>query len=327
MSMPSGPGPATSMGTMLPRPVIELLDDSLGIVTRPALLALGFSADVVDGWVRDGHLERVEVDGVPMVGTYRVPGGARPPAQRAHAAVARCRPNAALTGPVMLAAHGIEGFHWEAALMVRVPIGRRVTGVPFTVLPDPLFHRHRETVDGLAGSSVTRAAIDTALVLKGKPLVTALDCSRWKRGGTSAEKLLRCATSLSRLGHAGAEEVLRQLDSGELDQESHGERALKPVLLKLGLRVRWQVWVTPRRRVDAELEGTPIVLEYLGRRAHAGSLKHAQDEARHRELLQAGRYPIYVVKADLEQPELLHSRIAAARDALASGIATGPRAV
>jgi hypothetical protein len=300
---------------MLPPDVTDLTRLGQGVVTRPQLLALGYPPDVIDGWVRRGHLEHVVIDGVPLVGTYRVRGGAETPQQAARAAVARCRPKSALSGPVMLGAHGIEGFDWDSDLVVRVPVDRWVSGVPFTVLRDPHFDRHREEVDGLPGSSMTRAILDTALTVHGRPLVTAIDAARWRRG-TSTDKLRRCATALAADDHAGGVEVLRLLDSGELEQESHGERAMRPVLATLGFSVSWQVWVTPTLRVDAKLDDVPVVIEYLGEEAHSGSLRRAKDEARHRELLRLRMLPIYVVKADLARPDVLHARIATAREAL-----------
>jgi hypothetical protein len=305
---------------VLPPSVTDLARANHGVVTRPQLLELAFSSTVVDGWVRAEHLEKVVIAGVPLVGTYRVRGCPDFPEQSARAAVERCRPRAALTGPVVLGGLGIEGFTWSSTLMVRVPLDRWVTGVPFTVLRDPLFDKHRATVGEMDGSTPTRAIMDTALTVRGKPLVTAIDSAKFK-SLTSNGRLEQCAAPLAALGHAGAITVQALLADGLLQQESHGERAMAPILSQLQPPVRWQHWISSEIRVDAALADVPISVEYLGKAEHGGAVKQAEDAERHRQVRRLGWHPIYVLKEHLREPAVLLARILGARDALlAAGI-------
>ncbi len=302
---------------MLPRAVTDLLSSQLGIVTRPALLAAGYSHGEISGWVRSGHLEPVLFEGVPLIGTYRVRGGADSSRQRAAAAVARCRPRAALTGPVVLGALEVEGFCWDDEVVVRVPVTRRVSPMPFAVLRDHCFDEQQAQVGGIAGSTATRALMDTGLGPSDKALVTAIDSARWRKLTTNA-RLRRCATQLVAHGHEGARHVLALLESGTLEQESHGERALAPVVGELRPPVRWQVWLSADIRADCLLADAPLVIEYLGRKDHAPVGKRAKDEARNAAIRELGWQVLEVWHEDLAAPDLLLARILGAREILRS---------
>lgn len=295
---------------MLPADVRDHCADHLGLVTRPALLRLGHGEGTVEGWVRRGHLEIVELAGQRLWGTYRVPGGAQVPGQLPYAAALRCRPHARVTGPFVLGALGIEGFADTDPFAIVVPAGRRVQRVPFRVLTDRAVRPDRARIGPIPTVTVTRALVDTALWVRGKRLRVAFDSARY-RGLTNPRRLRTCAQEVR---HGGARSVLGLLDSGVLDLDSEAERLLAPIVDDL--EPQWQYWITPQRRVDCLLRHVPLILEYLGEVAHGGAEQRRQDHVRDRELRARGYHVEYVVKEDLRQPEVLRARILGARAAL-----------
>lgn len=295
---------------MLPADVRDHCADHLGLVTRPVLLRLGHGEGTVEGWVRRGHLETVQMGGRRLWGTYRVPGGAQAPGQLPYAGALRCRPRARVTGPFVLGALGVEGFCDTDPFAVIVPAGRRVQRVPFLVLTDRAARPDRARIGPIPIATVSRALVDTALWVSGKRLRVAFDSARFK-GLTNQRRLRACAREVR---HRGARSVLDLLDSGVLDLDSEAERALAPVLD--GLEPQWQHWVLPHRRVDCLLRHVPLVIEYLGEVAHGGAEQRRQDHARDRELRARGYHIEYVTKDDLRHPEVLRARILGARDAL-----------
>jgi hypothetical protein len=300
---------------MLPSCVTNLSRDQLGIVDRPQLLALGLTPGQVDAFLRQGHLEHARVQGAPMVGTYRVRGGALVARQALMAAVSRARPVSALTGPALLGCLGVEGFTEKSTIMVRVPVDRWVTHVPFTVLRDPLIAAERAALGPIRASTATRALLDAALVTTGKPLRVAVDSARW-RGLTHPERLRRCAERLAGHRHEGATRIMELLDEGTFEVESEGERAMRPIFASLTPPPRWQHWVAPDIRVDMLLGDAPVVCEYLGEEAHGTVEQRKRDDERDRGLRRLGYLPVYVTKADLEEPHVLLARVLGARDAL-----------
>lgn len=300
---------------MLPSCVTDLSREQLGIVDRPQLLELGLTPGQIDALLRQGHLEHARVLGVPMVGTYRVRGGAHVARQALMAAVSRTRPVSALTGPALLGCLGVEGFTEESTIMVRVPMDRWVAKVPFTVLRDPLIAAERAALGPIRASTATRALIDAAMVITGKPLRVAVDSARW-RGLTRMRRLRRCAERLAAHRHEGAARIVALLDEGTFDVESEGERAMRPVFASMTPPPRWQHWVAPDIRVDMLLADAPVVCEYLGEAAHGSGEQRARDDERDRRIRRLGYLPVYVTKDDLKQPQVLLARVLGARDAL-----------
>lgn len=116
---------------MFPPRVHRRFHRQAGVATRPQLLDDGCSEGTIEGWVRRGRLEVCEFKGVPLVGTYRVPGGGIPREQHLVAAALRCRPRAWIAGPAALALLGFEGYSVSEPFVVLVPPGRLVCNVPF----------------------------------------------------------------------------------------------------------------------------------------------------------------------------------------------------
>lgn len=118
---------------MLPDDVRALLRKQIGLGTRPQVMALGYGAAVVDGWVTRRLLEPATINGARMWGTYRAAGSAEPPEQQAMAAALRCRTGARVSGPIILGLLGVEGFAPTDPFLILVgrPLGlqRALSGV------------------------------------------------------------------------------------------------------------------------------------------------------------------------------------------------------
>jgi very-short-patch-repair endonuclease len=254
-------------------------------------------------------------DGVPLIGTYRIRGSAQTPQQAAVAAVARCRPGAVMSGPVVLGGLGIEGFSWSSPVIVRVHADRIVQPLPFLVVRDPFLDQDRALLENVDASNATRAIVDTALTITGKQLITGIDSAKWKRL-TSNPCLEACAAPLAAAGHVGGIVIRELLGSANLDKESHGERAMAPVLDRLPVPVRYQVWISQSIRVDAAVDGVPLAVEYLGAKDHSSATRQAEDAERHDRIRQLGWHVIYVVKDDLKLPDALLARVSGVREGL-----------
>lgn len=290
---------------MIPQIALDLLRAQFGTASRPQLIALGLTPKQVDGLVRRGGLECMGY------GTYRAPGSAWSPEQACMLKVLRCRPKARLSGPAVLGLLRVEGCEPTDKAIVLVPVGRSVQNVDFTVLQDPAFDREGAKIRALPAVTATRAIIDSALFLTGKRLRTTIDSAKWRQL-TSNARLRACARAV---GHAGAQVILDLLDAGVLDQESEGERALRPILGNLDPPPLWQRWIAPDIRVDGLLADVPVTLEYLGEDGHHSDEQRRRDDARDRKIRRLGYHVEYFTKEEVRNPEVLRARVLAVRNA------------
>lgn len=297
---------------------LRLLARQFGIITRPQCLRCGNTEDAVDGEVRRGQLQVVHC------GTYRLTGAPVPPQQRAMAAVLRCRPDACLSGPVVLAALGVEGFSFDDELVVVVPRRRQVRNVPFRVRRSDLPRRERTRIGPLPTARPGYAMLDVAALEPIKRVLAGFDALRWKRL-LDVSRALELAQAFPR--HPGARVIVELVHDGHLQQQSDGERRLASVAALLALNIDWQVWVTPGRRVDGLIRPSCLALEYLGQEAHDGVLLRREDLVRDAEIRAAGYWVLYVTDRDMSVPDALRARILAAHERclrlLASGVRPG----
>jgi Protein of unknown function (DUF559) len=293
--------------SMLNASALRLMSEQFGIVSRPQLLTCGLTEGQVEGLVARGALEKFHC------GTYRILGGGVPVEQAAMAAVIRCRPQARLTGPFVLGLLGVEGFSTADEFEVLVPPGRRVRNVPFRVRTDPLPGRFAAMVGPLPVVTATRALVETARRIQGKRLVVGIDSARWL-GLTRLDRLLRCAECYER--HPGARLIRKLIESGALDHESEGERALATLFADYDPPLEAQVWITPRIRVDFLWRDVEMILEYDGDRYHSLRRDREDDRTRDHELNALGYHVEHVRNADLASPVALRTRILAVRRAL-----------
>ncbi|MGH3440509.1 MAG: DUF559 domain-containing protein [Nitriliruptorales bacterium] len=289
--------------------VIRLLRSQHGVVGRHQLLACGMSEGQIDGLVARGAFE------VVLYGVYRLRAAPVPPEQPAMSAVLRCWPVARLTGPFVLGLLGIEGFSLRAPLHVLVKRNRRVSNVSFVVTRTTWALEKGPTARRLPIVDLGRVYMDTAPVISRRRLIVGVDSGRW-RGAITLDRIRHFIRLDPR--HPGSRILKSLLEEGVFDQESMGERALKPVLDGIEPAVEWGVWVAPDIRVDALWRDCRLVIEYDGRDDH-GSVPHrAADAARDQRLHSLGYHVIHVTKEDLRHPEALLARILAVRDALLS---------
>lgn len=305
---------------MFPKPVCKKLHRQAGVVTRPQLLGLGCSEGTVEGWLRRRRLEVCVYQSVSLVGTYRVPGGGVPREQHLVAVALRCRPRAWIAGPAALALLGFEGYTLSHEFVVLVPPGRMVCNVPFTVVEDPLSSRHRARCGAVPIAGPERSIVEATRTVSGMKLRTTVDYARWK-GLVDIADLRRCAVAT---GLDEAADLITMIDDGVFDQESEGERKLKPILAGIDPPPLWQYHVTPNRRVDCLLADVPLILEYLGDVAHGQPHQRARDHGRNRELEALGYVIHEIVARDLAAPGVLRATILGLRAGLLSAGARHP---
>ena len=279
-----------------PPDLLALMDAQFGAVARCQALD-HMTEGEVEGLVDRRILEPIER------GVYRVRGSARSPEQEAMAAVLRSRPQAVVTGPLVLALLGIDGFDRSMPFEVLVRPGRRVRNVSFPWRTNP-------TPDGLTARfgalpivTPTVALVDSARWLgdlTARQLRTGLDAARW-RGSTSTERVLERARELGRRD-LGARFFLDLLDDGRLVSESEPERTMGGVLSTFDPPPEAQVWVTPRHRPDWFFRALRLGFEYLGRVDHADAEGRAADRLRESELAACGILIVPVVAEDLRDP-------------------------
>lgn len=287
----------------------------LAVVARRELKSeLGYRDGQVEGWVRRGLLEVMRYRGVRLVGVYRSPMAPQPPEQALLAAALRCGPEAWVTGEAALGLLGFEGYSPRAAFRVLVPPGRWVRNVPFPVDRDTLHAEHRARTGGVPITRPARSIVEVARTVTCKRLRSTVDQAVWRKLVTIPE-LRACATALR---HEGARTLREMIDDGVFEQESEGERALKPVLTGLDPPPRWQYYVSSDIRVDCCLADVPIVIEYYGEEAHALPHLRERDHQRTRTIEALGYTVLEVWKQDLRQPEVLRARILGVRLGLLS---------
>lgn len=125
--------------------------------------------------------------------------------------------------------------------------------------------------------TATRALIDVAGRISERELRVAVDSAR-RQGLVRVDRLARRAAALG--NRPGAAAMRRLVASGQLAQESEGERALAGLFLPGDPLPCWQVWVLPGIRVDAAYLEARLVLEYDGRAWHTLDTDREADAAR-----------------------------------------------
>jgi hypothetical protein len=281
---------------------VDLLERQLGVISRAQLLDLDHGVHRVEAAVRRRHLVPVHR------GVYKRPGTPRSPSQDAIAARLRAGPDARVTGSLLLALLGCEGYDpASASFVVLVPRGRRPTQVRFRWRTDLAPDRHGATVASVPGVTPERALCELALdELSDDQLLLAVDRLRW-RTGRGSDRLRRTASELPE-EHAGARrlERLGALDEGR--PESPGERRLDEALGELDPPLEWQVWITPTIRVDALWRDCAIVIEHDGP-THTGPRARRRDAARDAALEALGYLVVRTTAEDLRHPAALRRRL------------------
>lgn len=305
--------PWATIARVLPDDVRARLRKQLGLVARRQLIhELGRHKGEIEGWLRRGHLEVAHCRDARLVGTYRSPTSARSPEQALLAAALRCGPEAWVTGEAALGLLGLEDYSPRASFRVLVPPTRWVRNVPFAVDQDPLYTEHRASAAGIPITRPARSIVEAARTVTSKRVRTTVDQAVW-RSLLSIPELRACAGAL---GHEGARVVREMVDSGVFEQESEGERALKPVLAGLDPPPIWQYYVGSGIRVDCCLADVPLVIEYCGEEAHALPHLREQDHERTRAIQALGYTVLEVWKHDLKHPEVLRARVLGIREGL-----------
>jgi len=289
---------------MLPPVIIRAAEQRLGLVTRRQLITeFGLTGGEVDGYVRRGLLVRVHR------GVYRVAGSPRSSQQDALAAVLRVPGRARVSGAIVLGLLRVDGFTDADPFVLLRPEAIRLVnvGVPHRVDVQP--RRDRASFGPLPGTTALRALIESAdprLGVGDTRLCAALDDLRF-RGRVTMKELHRRLEQWP--PNSVSHRWLRLLGSPDATSESHGERNLAAVLDTITPRAERQVWVTPKRRVDFLVRVLGLVIEYDGRRAHAGSTARKRDAERDLDLSSQELFVVHVKAQDLRSPTALRARL------------------
>lgn len=281
---------------------LDLLAQQAGVVARRQLYAAGYGGPQIDSMLRRRHLRRIGQ------GIYLRTGVAQGAVQRAVAATLRARVPARVTGQLVLALIGCEGYEVDRAaftVLLARPC-RLPRGVGFHHRLDPAPGAHRASYGPVTGTTPARALFELAVDLDDdEHLLLAADRLRW-RCGTDAEALGRVADETR--DHPGTPRLARLglLDPGR--PESPGERRLAGVLDQLGIEVRWQVDLAPDLRVDGLWAEHDVVLEYDGP-THRGVRDRRRDEVRDRRIRDLGYQPVHLTAADVADPLALAARL------------------
>ncbi len=269
---------------------------------RGQLFDLGLNRPQVDALVRRGHLV-AETHTV-----YRRPGAPRGRVQEAMTAVLRSREPARVSGLLVLALLGCEGYEVsQSPFTLLVPPGHRITNVDFPWRPDPAPDRDGATVQELPALTPARTVFELAVDLEDDDaLLLAADRCRW-RTGTRAADLAYLASRLPDHPGLARLEMLGLLDAAR--PESPGERSLAEIAGLLPFLIEWQVWVAPDLRVDALIRDAAIVLEYDGEATHEDTRDRAGDAERDARLEALGYLVVHLTRADLRHPEVLRARL------------------
>lgn len=287
-----------------------LADDQRGIVARYQLVRLS-SRQVADDLLRSGRFAPVDP---PVRGVHRVRGSGAGPEQLAFAAALRSRPKATISGPLVLGLLGVPGFTTADPFEVLVQSGRRLSNVAFAHRVDPDPDRAVTPYGEVRVASPIDGLIDAAAFVEQlgeRRLRVAWDHLRWEgiaRTGRLHQRLdeLRDVAP----GAALLERILE--DTGGVQVESEGERALAPVLRCFEPAPEPQVWVTRKRRVDFYFRPLRLAYEYLGGVDHTTVHQRLADDERDAELRQAGVRAQYVTARDLDDPVALQAQVAGA---------------
>ena len=286
--------------------VYDLAQQQRGVIGRFQLESL-LGRSATGQLLRGGRLEPV------LRGIWRFRGGAEVAEQVAFAAALRARPEALVTGPVVLGLLGIPGFVGAAEFEILTAQHRRLCNVAFGHRVDPAPRRGRASYGAVRVAGPLDALIDTAAFTDGftdRDLRVAWDHLRYRRLASVAALRGR----LERLQDLapGAAILQRVLDEAGGDRiESEGERQLAPFVGCFEPAFAPQVWVTPGRRVDFFCRHCRYGFEYLGRVDHDCVAQRIADDQRDAELRGEGVRLSYVTKADLDEPVALFGTMTA----------------
>lgn len=285
-----------------------LADAQRGVVARYQLVRIS-SCQVADDLVRSGRFSPVDP---PVRGTHRVRGSGVRPEQYAFAAALRARPRATISGPLVLGLLGVPGFSTSDPFEVLVQQARHLSNVAFPHRVDPDPDRAVTTYGEVRVASPLDGLIDAAGFVEQvgeRRLRVAWDHLRWERIART-DKLHQRLDELR--DHApGVRELERILrDSGGIEVESEGERALAPVLGCFEPAPEPQVWVTRQRRVDFYFRPLRLAYEYLGAVDHTAVEQRLADDQRDADLRRAGIRAQYVTARDLDDPVALQAQVA-----------------
>lgn len=285
-----------------------LADDQRGVLARYQLVRLT-SCQVADDLIRSDRFAQVDP---PVRGVHRVRGSGAGPEQFAFAAALRARPNATISGPLVLGLLGVPGFTTSDPFEVLVQSGRRLRNVAFAHRTDPDPDRAVAWYGEVRVASPIDGLIDAAAFvdqLGERRLRVAWDHLRWE-GISRTDRLHRRLEELRDVapGVAILERILQE--TGGIEVESEGERALAPVLRCFEPAPEAQVWVTRRRRVDFYFRPLRLAYEYLGGVDHTAVQQRLADDQRDADLRRAGVRAQYVTARDLDDPVALQAQVA-----------------
>jgi hypothetical protein len=304
--------------TMLPREITTALERGHGVAARRDLLRTCTEGQV-EGLVARRALVPVHR------GVYRAAGAVLSPRGVAAAVLARVGPPARLTGPLVLALHAVPGAdeHTAGADVLTTP-GRRVRGIQATLRADRLDRVPTVEVDGLPCVPPAVALVHTASSrhrMTDRDLRSLLDRARWA-GACTGEALEEAVEAVARAGgrDTGAARWRDVLGDLGVAPESDGERRLLALLARFDPPPAPQVWVTPRRRVDAWFAGLRAAFEYDGHLDHTGARRRSADAARDAELHAAGAVVWHVTAADLDDERAFLAHAAGLLAARAAGV-------
>lgn len=292
---------------MLPDSAATLADDQRGVLARRQLVRL-CGRQRADDLLRSGRFTALDP---PVRGVHRLRGSGAGFEQYAFGATLRAGPGATLTGPLALGLFRVPGFDPPAPFEVLLRPGRRLQNVAFQLRRDPDPDRPVAWHGEVQVAGPVDALIDSAGFVDQvgeRPLRVAWDHLRWN----GLARPHRLANRLDELdGAAPGARILRRVlqDTGGLEVESEGERALAPVLRCFEPAPEPQAWVTSRRRVDFLFRSLQLAYEYLGAVDHGTIEQRAADDARDDELQRAGVQVQYVVARDLDDRVALLARV------------------
>lgn len=264
-----------------------------GAVTRPQLLAEGFSPSSIDRRVRWGLLKPA------FPGVYLV-GAAQAPLAREAAAILACAPRAFLThGTSARLLHVAEAGTGKIEVTV---IGRSRRGCrDLTVHSiDHLAPGEVRRHEGLPIASPSLTLLDIATRLTRDELADAIHAARHRGLVTDAELQ---ATLVAHPQRPGAQVLGRLLGSAEMSMsvESRAEARCLRLMIRHHLKPdRSQAQVGPYR-VDFLYERERLVVEVDGYRNHGGRKPFDDDRRRTSYLLSRGYAVFPITWTDLTQ--------------------------
>ncbi len=304
---------------LLNKDVLKLAEQQFGVLARHQLCR-SVTAGQVDGLVERGSLVRIHR------GVYRVAGGAVLPIQEPLAAALRCRPDATLTGPLVLGYLRVDGFTDTSPYEVLLRPGRRVRASSFTTRVDPYPDRAVTRLGDVRLVAPVDALIDSGRwrdELGDRRLRLAYDWLRW-RGLVDPGRvrdLLRERAGIDE----GARQFLDLLGGLEgLVPESEGERDLGSLLGRFDPAPEPQVRLPNGLRLDWFFPTVALAVEYQGSVDHDTVAGRARDEQRRSKLAHDDIGVFEVRRRDLDDPDGLIRELAGVMAVRAAGRDVAP---